>query len=65
MSTVIVTAGVGYNSGYGQPQYGTTQQPSYSTQQPTAAYGQQQQAYTQQQTYGHDTYSTPGRQGTR
>lgn len=48
----IITA-VGYNSGYGQPSYGT-QQP--------AAYGQQQHTY-QQQGYGYDAYSTAGRQG--
>lgn len=51
----IITATVGYNSGYGQPSYGT--------QQPTAAYGQQQQPYAQQQGYGYDAYSTAGRQG--
>lgn len=47
---------VGYNSGYGQPSYGT--------QQPTAAaYGQQQQPYAQQQSYSYDAYNTAARQG--
>ena len=52
----IIAAAVGYNSGYGQPSYGT--------QQPTAAaYGQQQQPYAQQQSYGYEAYNTAGRQG--